>query len=200
MHNRYIKNLNEKKDATSISWHYTVGDDGIYQHLPLDEVAYHAGDGSHVFGDTYYNTSFGAWSIGGGNRNGIGIESCVNEGVDYTVVMRKLAKLVAELLIQYNLDIDRVKQHNDFSGKNCPQVMRENNRWEEFLLLVRLEYFAKNNLKGVDFEWISKSENMDNTGRITKPNLKGQKVSYDVKVTYKGETKVYSFENVIKGR
>ena len=78
--------------------------------------------------------------------------------------------------------------------------MRENNRWEEFLLLVRLEYFAKNNLKGVDFEWISKSENMDNTGRITKPNLKGQKVSYDVKVTYKGETKVYSFENVIKGR
>lgn len=200
MHNRYIKNLNEKEDATSISWHYTVGDDGIYQHLPLDEVAYHAGDGSHVFGDTYYNTSFGAWSIGGGNRNGIGIESCVNEGVDYTVVMRKLAKLVAELLIQYNLDIDRVKQHNDFSGKNCPQVMRENNRWEEFLLLVRLEYFAKNNLKGVDFEWISKSENMDNTGRITKPNLKNQKVSYDVKVTYNGETKVYSFENVIKGR
>ena len=31
-------------------------------------------------------------------------------------------------------------------------------------------------------------------------DLKGQKVSYDVKVTYNGETKVYSFENVIKGR
>lgn len=200
MHNRYIKNLNQNPEATYISWHYTVGDDGIYQHLPLDEVAYHAGDGSHVFGDTYYNESFGAWSIGGGNRNGVGIESCVNEGVDYTIVMRKLAKLVAELLIQFNLDIDRVKQHNDFSGKNCPQVMRENNRWEEFLLLVRLEYFAKNNLKDVEFEWISKTEIMDNTGRITKSGLKDQKVSYDVKVTYNGETRIYSFENVIKVR
>lgn len=200
MHNSYIKNLNSNPDSNYISWHYTVGDDGIYQHLPLDEVAYHAGDGSHVYGDTYYNTDYGAWSIGGGNRNGIGIESCINKGVDYTVVMRKLAKLVAELLIKYNLGIDRVKQHNHFSGKNCPQVMRENNRWEEFLYLVKLEYFAKNNLKDVTFKWISNSQLLDNTGKVTDYNKVGEKVSYQVEVTYKGETKTYSYESVIKER
>ena len=200
MHNRYIKNLNAAEGSTSISWHFTVGDDGIYQHLPLDEVAYHAGDGSHVFGDTYYNTSFGAWSIGGGNRNGIGIESCINNGVDYTVVMRKLAKLVSELLIQFNLGIDRVKQHNAFSGKNCPQVMRENNRWEEFLILVQLEYFAKTQLKDVKFEWTPKTDNIDVTGRVKNPKLTGEKVAYEVKVTYKGEVKTFSYENVILNR
>lgn len=200
MHNNYIKNLNNNPDSKYISWHYTVGDDGIYQHLPLDEVAYHAGDGSHVFGDTYYNEDYGAWSIGGGNRNGIGIESCINKGVDYTVVMRKLAKLVAELLIQYNLGIDRVKQHYHFAGKNCPQVMRENNRWEEFLYLVKLEYFAKNNLQDVTFKWTSNSSLLDNTGRVTDYNKVGEKVSFQVEVTYEGETKTYNYESVIKER
>lgn len=200
MHNNYIKNLNSNPESTYISWHYTVGDDGIYQHVPLDEVAYHAGDGSHVYGDTYYNETYGAWSIGGGNRNGIGIESCINKGVDYTYVMRKLAKLVAELLTDYNLGIDRVKQHNHFSGKNCPQVMRENNRWEEFLYLVKLEYFAKNNLKGVTFKWTSNSSLLDNTGKITEYNKVGEKVSYQVEVTYDGETRTYNYESVIKQR
>lgn len=31
------------------SWHYSSGDDGIYHHLPNNEVAYHAGDGSRTY-------------------------------------------------------------------------------------------------------------------------------------------------------
>lgn len=199
-HANYIKNLNQSEGSSYISWHFTVGDDGIYQHLPLDEVAYHAGDGSHVFGDTYFNDSFGAWSIGGGNRNGIGIESCIDRGCDYTQVMRYLAKLVAELLIEFNLGIDRVKQHNAFSGKNCPQVMRENNRWEEFLFLVQLELFAKMNFKDVKFEWISKSDLLNSNGKVNAYNKIGQTISYDVKVTYNGEVKTYSYNNIITKR
>lgn len=32
-----------------VSWHFTIDDLEVYQHVPLDEVAYHAGDGSNRF-------------------------------------------------------------------------------------------------------------------------------------------------------
>ena len=183
------------------SWHFSIGNDGIYQHLPLDEVGYHAGDGSRVFGDTYYNETYRAECIGGGNRNGIGIESCIDKGSDYTYTMRYLAKLVAELLIQYNLGFDRIKQHNDFSGKNCPQVMRQSNRWNEFLYLVKLEYFAKTQLQGVEFEWTSLTPDiLDNTGKVIKQVSVGTTVSYKVKVTYNGEVKEFTYQSVMTKR
>ena len=201
MHDRYITNLNNNAGSTYISWHYTIDDSEIIQHLPLDEVAYHAGDGSTVFGDIWNSTTYGKTDcIGGGNRNGIGIETCVDNGSDYTRTMRLTAKRVAELLIEYNLTIDRVKQHWHFSGKNCPQVMRENNRWDEFLNLVQIEYYGKTALKGVKFEWKSNSSFLDETGRITSKQTAGTKLSYEVKVTYEGESKTYSFESVVKNR
>ena len=58
--------------------------------------------------------------IGGGNLNSIGIESCVYQGVDFNMVMRRLAKLTAMLLITYHLTSKDVKQHYDFSGKKLP--------------------------------------------------------------------------------
>lgn len=36
--------------SRQVSWHFTVDDKEIIQHIPLDEVAYHAGDGESVFG------------------------------------------------------------------------------------------------------------------------------------------------------
>ena len=161
----------------------------IYQSLPLDEVAYHAGDGSHVYGDVYHNADYNKTDcIGGGNRNGIGIESCVNAGADYNDTMRNMAKLVAELLIQYNLGFDRVKQHWHFSCKDCPNVIRTTGRWELFIYLVQLEYFVKTQLSDVTFEWSSIDSNIDNTGHIF---VKSATVNYSVKVTYNGESKTY---------
>ena len=200
MHNRYITNLNNDSKSSSISWHFTVDERSIYQHLPLDEVAWHAGDGSRKYGEVYFNNDYQAWSIGGGNYNGIGIESCIDKGSDYTKTMRILAKLVAELLIDFELSIDRVKQHNHFSGKNCPQVMRENDRWNEFILLVQLEYFAKTTLKGVKFEWKSLSDCLDNTGRVTSDQPVGTKLNYQVTATYQGESKTYTYTSVLKAR
>ena len=202
MHDTYITNLNNSSSSDYISWHFTVGNDGIYRHLPLDEVGYHAGDGSHVFGDVYHNTSYGKEDcIGGGNRNGIGIESCINEGSDYTYTMRILAELVAELLIEFDLGFDRVKQHNAFSGKNCPQVIREARRWNEFMYLVKLEYFMKTELKGVKFEWTSLTPDlMDNTGKVINKISVGTTVSYKVKVTYEGESKEFTFQSTMAKR
>ena len=31
------------------SWHFSIGDDGVWYQIPIDEVAYHAGDGSRFF-------------------------------------------------------------------------------------------------------------------------------------------------------
>lgn len=37
-------------DHRQVSWHFTIDDHDIYQHLPLTEVAWHAGDGGNKFG------------------------------------------------------------------------------------------------------------------------------------------------------
>lgn len=185
-----VQKNNNPQNTEYISWHFTVGTDGIYQALPLDEVGYHAGDGSREYGTIWYSSTYGkADCIGGGNRNSIGIESCINHGTDYNDTMRKLAKLVAELILQYNLSIDRIKQHWHFSGKDCPGVIRHCNRWEEFLDLVRLEYFAKTELKGVTFEWTSLVPDiLDNTGHVLKSDGNEFDISYKVKCTVDAES------------
>lgn len=43
-HTNYIK-----KGGNSTSWHYTVGNDGIYHHIPDNENAWHAGDGGREY-------------------------------------------------------------------------------------------------------------------------------------------------------
>ena len=192
------KNTN-KSNTEYISWHFTVGNDGIYQSLPLDEVGYHAGDGSREYGTIWYSSTYNkADCIGGGNRNSVGIESCINHGSDYNDTMRILAKLVAELLLHYNLSVDRVKQHWHFSGKDCPGVIRHCNRWDEFLNLVKLEYFAKTELKDVTFEWTSLVPDiLDNTGHVIKSDGNQFDISYKVTCMVDGETIEKEFTSTI---
>ena len=44
--------------------------------------------------------------------------------------------LLCWLMNAYDLSADQVKEHYDFSGKNCPQTIRENGRMEEFVALA----------------------------------------------------------------
>ena len=121
-HALYIKRnaASEKK-----SWHYTVDDHSIYHHLPDNETAFHAGDNIRTEG---------------GNRNGIGIELCVNEGGDFDQTMHNAAELAAYLMVTYDLELDAVKKHQDFSGKLCPSTIIENDLWEDFLNMVQSAY------------------------------------------------------------
>ena len=117
MHARYLKG----DDAANrpASWHFTVDDRNIVQHLPLDEVGWHAGDGSK----------------GPGNTSSIAIEICENADGDRTKAEENAAELVAQLLRQFGLPIDAVVQHNRWSGKNCPHIIRGRvGGWESFLL------------------------------------------------------------------
>lgn len=119
-HNHY---LHEAADKQQKSWHYTVDDHEIYYHVPDNEIAFHAGDGL---------------SKDGGNLNGIGVEMCVNPESDYEQTLKNTAELTAMLLAAYDLDIGRVKTHCDFSGKDCPEILLGEGRWDEFIDMVKM--------------------------------------------------------------
>ncbi|MBE6677420.1 MAG: hypothetical protein E7597_01315 [Ruminococcaceae bacterium] len=130
-HATYLHGLADQPDR-SVSWHYTVDSKEIYHHLPDNESAWHASDGTH----------------GEGNKYGIGIETCVNgfpnvyQGEayeewlkDYTVTIKNLAYLVAKLMIENDIGMDGIKQHWDFAPdkKNCPMQMRYSSASDSFV-------------------------------------------------------------------
>jgi len=117
MHSQYIKG-----DAAAnrpASWHFTVDDkDVIYQHLPLNEVGWHAGDGR-----------------GTGNMKSIGIEMCVNSDGDWEKTIDNTIWLCKKLIEENN--ITDIKQHFDWSGKNCPSKIRGQGRWNELITRIK---------------------------------------------------------------
>lgn len=102
-----------KNNKSSTSWHYTVDDKEIYHHIPDDEIAHHAATEQ-------------------GNLYGIGIELCVNTDGNFEKTFENGVKLVTYLLKEYDLNINSIKTHNDFSGKDCPHNILKNNRMDEF--------------------------------------------------------------------
>ena len=103
-----------------VSWHYTVDDHAIVQHLPDYETAYHAGDGAN----------------GPGNAKSIGIEICVNEDGDFEKAKDNAASLVRLLMAEHGIPSLNIKQHNNWSGKDCPHTIRHTSgAWAAFLAL-----------------------------------------------------------------
>ena len=48
-HKRWLDSMsNDVNSTTCVSWHFTVDDKYVINHLPIDEVGYHAGDGTGV--------------------------------------------------------------------------------------------------------------------------------------------------------
>jgi hypothetical protein len=115
MHARYLKG-STANDAP-VSWHFTVSSEQIYQHLPVIESAFHAGDGGQ----------------GIGNRQSIGIEICVNADGNFEKAKANAQWLIRTLMAERHIKIENVVQHNHWSGKNCPQTMRETNTWKPFI-------------------------------------------------------------------
>jgi N-acetylmuramoyl-L-alanine amidase len=175
-HANYVDNAD-----TSTSWHFTIDDEEIWQHLPTNERAYHAGDGSTNVGEGDY--------LGGGNRNGIGIEMAVNEGSDIYRTWQRTAKEAAALLIQYNLPLDHQVYHNDMSGKQCPNTLLTAGLSDTFKSFVAAEFHIQSNFAGATITFTSNNPDvLDNTGRIISSVEEGTTVSYTIDVTYNGET------------
>lgn len=247
------------------SWHFTVDDHDIYQQIPIDECAWHAGDwptkanfidtgvkytvndptmefkdgylyingiksncstpvfegvakteitpaglysyagsNGNYFIDTYhYNNTYKVVANDGGNKNGIGIETCINNGVKYSQVMRTTANLVAHLLAHYNLDTSRALYHRSFSGKLCPQSMIRAKDGTQFTLdvfeeLVNVEYFILTQMPGLKLSYTSNNPDiLDNEGRILKYVTEATKVSYTVSAEFNGVKSNFTFETTI---
>ena len=231
--------------AGSTSWHYSCGSDGIYHHIPNDEVAHHAGDGTskgyklldsgikatverpnltldsdgyfcfngvrsnlkkpsdapananitssglyyeigsngnYWLNDNWWSSTYKYIGNRGGNLNSIGIESCVDAGSDYMKTYRFFADLVAHLLIENDLDVLRVMQHNNISGKDCPAAIRDQGYWQHFRDLISLEKFGMEHFEGLTFEWKSGTEILSNDGYIAKKLNGATEVKYSVVV------------------
>jgi hypothetical protein len=157
-------------------------------------------NGEYHIPTTYYNSSYGQIANYGGNIASVGIETCVNEGGNFNRTMRHLGKLVAWLLHKYNLGLNDVMQHNDFSGKQCPQDIRNSDRWGELMHLIYLELFALRNFtnKNIAFEFKSLTPTiMNDNGEIINHPGVDSVVSYQVKVTYEGETRTYEYTSFV---
>ena len=95
---------------------------------------------------------------------------------------RIFADLVAHLLIENDLDVLRVMQHNNISGKDCPAAIRDQGYWQHFRDLISLEKFGMEHFSGLTFEWKSGSDILSDDGYIAKKLNGATLVNYSVVV------------------
>lgn len=116
-------------NANSTSFHIAVDDIEAVQGLPLDRNGWHAGDGSN----------------GEGNRKYIGIEICYSKsgGEKFDKAETNAVELIAQLLKERGWGVDKVKKHQDFSGKNCPHRTLELG-WDRFINKIKAKIGGTN--------------------------------------------------------
>lgn len=109
-----------------VSFHAAVDNYRIVEGLDFGRSCFAAGDGRYGFG----------------NAKTINIEICYSKsgGDDFIQAERLCAEYTAYLLKQYGWGIDRVRKHQDWSGKYCPHRTLDMG-WERFLNMVN-EYLG----------------------------------------------------------
>lgn len=128
-HSKFVKNTGyyTSKDTGEkiyVSWHYTVDDSQIIKHLPLNEKGFHARND--------------------GNSRSIGIEICMDKGIDQDAAFLRAARLIAALLYDLKKPADAIVPHHFWTGKNCPRLLLDNGKpgkkWRDFISLVKAEH------------------------------------------------------------
>ena len=115
-----IKWLGSKDNTSSTSFHYAVDDTGVYQAIPTDIIAHHAGNKAT-------------------NYQAIGIEiakSMVNDENIKDDAIHKGAQLIALLMSYYQIDISNVITHYDASGKYCPHDIFDRFTIDKFYQII----------------------------------------------------------------
>ena len=79
------------------------------------------------------------------------------------------------------LEIRDIKQHNTFSGKNCPQTMREAKRWETFLGLCKAESDMYKYFKNWTIEFKCDSPYISENGLIQALPEQETEVTYTIR-------------------
>lgn len=122
--------LQANGNSRQASWHWTVDDKEAVQS---------------------FDHSIRCWAAGTekGNNEAIHIEICVNEDGDYRKAVQNAAFLTAKILKDEGLTINDVVQHNYYSGKNCPRIMRSVSDipWSSFIQMVKANLHPTTNSK-----------------------------------------------------
>jgi N-acetylmuramoyl-L-alanine amidase len=116
--------LQQRGNDRTASWHLQIDDKECIQSIPFNEIAWAAGDGRN----------------GEGNLTSIHIEMCVNIDGNYAQTVSNTAEVTKDLMLQFNIPIDHVVQHNNWTGKNCPRYLRSGEKgitWNEFVAMVK---------------------------------------------------------------
>ncbi|MBL4978739.1 N-acetylmuramoyl-L-alanine amidase family protein [Bacillus halotolerans] len=116
----YMRNNN-----ATVSYHFAVDDKEVVQGLPTNRNAWHCGDGEH----------------GTGNRKSIGVEVCYSKsgGERYRKAEALAIKFIAQLLKERGWGVERVKKHQEWSGKYCPHRVLDEGRWNEVKAAIAAE-------------------------------------------------------------
>lgn len=125
-----------KGNNKATSYHFAVDDIEVRQAIPLNRNTWHAGDGND----------------GNGNRCGIAIEICYSKsgGDKFNKAEENAAMFIAQLLKERNWGINRVKKHQDFSGKYCPHRTLDMG-WDRFINKIK-HYMEDDMSKFVDID------------------------------------------------
>lgn len=176
---------------------------------PSKESFSHLGPTWTVINGEYYIgtpwASFGQVAAGvisskGGNNNSVGIEMCVNTSGDIYDTYQRNAKLVADILIRNDLDLTRVKQHNTFDGKNCPQSLIAGNYWTEFMEMVEINYILQKDYSDVKITMVSDNPSIvANNGRVINAPTVATTVGYTVTVSLGSTSKTIKLYSVVPG-
>ena len=112
------------------SYHVAIDDKEAIEAIPFNRNAWHAGDGQ-----------------ADGNRKSIGIEICYSKsgGDRYKKAEENAVIYTAHLLKQYGWGMDRVKFHQDWSGKHCPHRILSEGRKQSFLKRIEDKLDELNN-------------------------------------------------------
>ena len=143
------------RDTPKTSAHFFVDDKDIYSSVPLTHTAYSVG------GLKYESCS---WTGGGTmhgiikNTNSINIEMCDNSPKDGKISLTEKTRkntedLVVDLMLKYNIPLERIYRHFDVTGKICPAYFvpygeHENDGqdyWEFFKSNIKEKYEARMN-------------------------------------------------------
>ena len=158
-------------------------------------------NGNYFISNLHWDSSYQTLANYGGNLNSIGIESTVNYGCDIYRVWMTLAKLIGtKLLPTYRLTLDKVKQHNTFSGKDCPETMRHADLWSYFMKMVEAEYTYYTKLRDFIITFDKGDTNLINEyGQIIKWPDEDTEITYTIHIVKRDGTyeKTLTYTSVI---
>lgn len=106
-----------------VSFHTAIDDYRVVNGLDYNRSCYASGDGRY----------------GNGNAHSINIEICYSKsgGERFDQAEKLAAEYIAMLLRERGWGIDRVRKHQDWSGKYCPHRTLDYG-WERFLNMIRM--------------------------------------------------------------